>query len=480
MAKVDFRLWDAGEHARLLASRARAVARQWRSVRRAVDGEVAAHWPEPARALIELAPASSLDAPLVALADELEELVELQAAWDCGAIDELVDHFASSEHLMTLMPRGRLPRDPRPAVRRILDGIQRDLTARLVVQVAIDQPDPPPSRGSLRVEPRLAPSWGHAPGRLLLGRARAVVEGAIPRRLRFDFDLDGFALVGAGLRLAGAWGGEWAIRAPSLRVELVPRVGPWPLLPTVVDEDGRSARGRRRRLRDRAELIARIERARAVLAEAWPAGARCVDDFTRAVIPVAQSQIVSYSFAPVPGWSYINLYDRDFVDLVDDLVHENAHHHLNHILADAPLLTDAGTEEDLIYYSPWREALRPLRGILHSVFTFAAGAELFRHLADLPRPFSTGERAKIAARCLEETAQVRYSLEDLAHAARRGRLTGRGRAMVDAIARDMRGFDAIAPSLRRKIAGTRWRTRIAALERSLRARARGRARARFW
>lgn len=100
--------------------------------------------------------------------------------------------------------------------------------------------------------------------------------------------------------------------------------------------------------------------------------------FTEVIIPIKQSEFVSYSHQELPGFSMINLYDRDFVDLMDDLLHENGHHHLNYYLNISKLIDEP---DDLIYYSPWRRTLRPLRGIYHAYFTFFWAFKLFSALS---------------------------------------------------------------------------------------------------
>lgn len=489
-------LGDPAEHARLLAARARLVAATWRRVRREVAGDTASWWSDDERALLELPEARTTRAPEVALSFELDELCALQRrfdqhrAGDPEALDDLVDHFLDSEHVQKLMPEGRLPAKRDLAIARLLGEMKGELLGRLVLQVALESPRAPSRPGEVAFPLCPKPSWGQGTHALLLGRARALLVGAapLPPRYRFAWNEQGYRLAAPRLRIEGTWQspGAWSIRAPGREAQLVPRLGEWPLLPPIVDEDG-AARSRRRYpppgAPDYAAAIfsaaatqsERIEKALAVLRAAWPEGARTVEDFTRALIPVTQPELVSYSFAPAPGWSYLNLYDRDFVDLVDDLVHENAHHHLNYILArEALLAPPSGGDDGLVYYSPWREALRPLRGIFHAVFTFTAGAELFAHLwraldrgVLLPHRFTAAERRKIAARCLEETLQVRYSLVDLAHAWRAGRVTEKGHALALELGRRNRGHERLAPSLRAAIAGTREERRLDALAATL-------------
>lgn len=498
------RLADPAEHGRLLEARGKAVAATWRRARRAAAGEVAPFWSDDERALLASPRARTVAAPLVALAGELDDLTALQARFadhrrgDPDALEDLVGWFLESEQVRALMPTGRLPRDPAPAIRRLLDGMKGDLVGRLVIQHLLDAPRAPSPEGAVTFRMRLQPSWGHGSHSLLLGQGRLLVGAEpIPARFRCAWDASGYRVTAPGIRIEGAWArpGACAIHAPKFAMLEVPRVGDWPLLPPVVDEDGSGnvqrfpapgdADHAASIFRDAAMQSERIAGALSVLRAAWPEGARTVEDFTVAIIPVTQNEVVSYSFAPVPGWSYLNLYDRDFVDLIDDLVHENAHHHLNHILSDDALLSppSGGVDESLIYYSPWRETLRPLRGILHSVFTFSAGAELFRKLwraldgnVSLPHRFTVAERRKIALRCLEETAQVRYSLADLAHAERQGRISARGATLIAELVRKNRGFDRLTPSLRRAIAGTRAERKLDALIATLAERSRDRRR----
>jgi HEXXH motif-containing protein len=470
--------------AALLEARARTQAATWRRVQRAVDGDVRSWWSPSERTLLHGVPKGDLDAPLVALAGELEDLVALEARWDDRgrgepkALDDVVSALLD-DHALALMPHGRLPPDPAPAVRRVLDRIKEELVARLVLQWAVDGASAPTKPGAIDLHLFQAPSWGASPRAIVLGRARAVLASAtpLPQRFRFTWDRRGFALSSVGarppVRLGGTWGArEWQIHAPARRLEPVLMAGPWPLLPPIVEAGARPNPASLLAATPAKVQVQRIERALAVLEAAWPDGARTVRAFTRVLIPVTQPEVVSYSFAPVPGWSYINLYHRDFVDLIDDLVHENAHHHLNHLISRTALYRT--TDDNLVYYSPWRETLRPLRGILHSVFTFSRGAELFSRLwralessRPLPHRFDRRQRQKIAARCLEETLQVRYSLVDLAHAGRAGQLTTAGRVLVRALERESTVRRDLEPTLARAIRGTRAAHKLATLSHTL-------------
>lgn len=154
--------------------------------------------------------------------------------------------------------------------------------------------------------------------------------------------------------------------------------------------------------------------------------------FTQTIIPIKQKEFVSYSHQELPGTSMINLYHRDFVDLLDDLLHENGHHHLNYYLNQYKLI-DEPIEN--IYYSPWRETLRPIRGIYHAYFTFFWAFKLFKDLSekDLSHPyyeFSKDEKDKIYRRAIEEFLMLDYTFADLKKAHQNKIITKRGMDLV--------------------------------------------------
>ena len=190
--------------------------------------------------------------------------------------------------------------------------------------------------------------------------------------------------------------------------------------------------------------VERISRAWETIQEAWPDGQRVLALLTSRIVPLKAKGVVSFSYRHRPGLSFINCFDRDNLDLIDDLIHENSHHHLNLLLRKYVMYH--GDHHQQIFYSPWRRSLRPLRGILHATFTFTMGAMLFERLSTwasgpggsarwkkawlTPRDL---ERARF--RCLEEVESVRYSLQDLRYADHHlGWLTGSGRRMVGQLA----------------------------------------------
>jgi HEXXH motif-containing protein len=176
-----------------------------------------------------------------------------------------------------------------------------------------------------------------------------------------------------------------------------------------------------------ARQVARVARAWQTLRKAWPEGHAVLELLTSRVVPLRASGVVSFSYRHRPGLSFINCFDRDNLDLLDDLIHENSHHHLNLLLRKHVLYQHDRNQR--IFYSPWRRSLRPLRGILHATYTFTMGALLFARLSSWAEG-RQGKRSwreagltarhlmRARFRGLEEIESVRYSLHDLEYAGR--------------------------------------------------------------
>src|SRR5207249_4769859 len=201
-----------------------------------------------------------------------------------------------------------------------------------------------------------------------------------------------------------------------------------------------------------AALTERIQKALAVIEKAWPDGTRNLALLSQRIVPLNAHGVVSFSYRHRPGLSFLNTFERDGLDLIDDLVHENSHHHLNLLLRKYGMYRRDRIQE--IFYSPWRRSLRPLRGILHATFTFTMGAILFERLSSWAAAghatLTPQQILRARFRCLEEVASVEYSLCDLDYAGRKlGLLTVSGMAVVGSLRRELE-------RVRKKIAPFEW------------------------
>ena len=180
--------------------------------------------------------------------------------------------------------------------------------------------------------------------------------------------------------------------------------------------------------------IPKIEQAKNSIKELelfWKEGFDLFSTLTDTILIVQSDGLVSYSHFTEPGVSYINFIDRDLLDSIDDLIHENAHHHLNLLLKKYRVFKK--DDFDTVYYSPWRRELRSLYGIYHASFTFSYGAMLFYHIFTSEKKdrsiLTERDFLRAKSRFAEETLMLNYSLEDLQRD--RSGLTSRGQEILD-------------------------------------------------
>ena len=253
---------------------------------------------------------------------------------------------------------------------------------------------------------------------------------------------------------AGQW--RWAYHPPAIAIHNghdAVTVGP-----TLVY--GKNRQPKTVKTTDRRQ-VERIARAWQTIQLAWSEGHEVLALLTSRIVPLQAKGVVSFSYRHRPGLSFINCFDRGNLDLIDDLIHENSHHHLNLLLRKYVMYH--GDHNQQIFYSPWRRSLRPLRGILHATFTFTMGALLFQRLSSWASGRGGETRWKRAGltqrdlhrtrfRCLEEVESVRYALQDLHYADHHlGWLTGSGRRLVGQLTEAIDQVAQLSEGLRRKV-----------------------------
>ncbi len=162
----------------------------------------------------------------------------------------------------------------------------------------------------------------------------------------------------------------------------------------------------------------------------------CFLTFTNTIVPVDDKGIVSFSSQFLPGYSSLNIVDRDYIELHDDLLHENGHHYMNAILNTTDLIEE---DDEQIFYSPWRKARRPIRGIYHAYFTFYWAFQLFHDLTnalingtDLDG-IGTEDISRCATRAKEEFMMLSYSYKDLQKAFDMGKVTEQGKEIMNLV-----------------------------------------------
>lgn len=226
------------------------------------------------------------------------------------------------------------------------------------------------------------------------------------------------------------------------------------LLETTLHLDGKDLRLMTKSLKEMKAFSHRIEVALKLIRKFSPTSWERFSAFTEIIIPINQKEFVSYSHQDLPGFSMINLYHRDFVDLMDDLLHENGHHHLNYYLNLSKLI-DEPVEN--IYFSPWRRTLRPLRGVYHAYFTFFWAFKLFSDLArseeldSIWYLFSTTEKEKIFWRAVEEFHMLNYTFQELRWARKQGLINDAGWKLIEEQQKELKKAARYIPIWEKKL-----------------------------
>jgi HEXXH motif-containing protein len=364
----------------------------------------------------------------------------------------LFERISRTEHLLALVPEGRLdaafPGRARALARRRLRDLASDLGAFLIGLRLATGPSRRPLAVALDVHD--SAEQGRPADRVDLG---TLAGPAGPLGLRVATPT---GRARSGRLYARLEGGALTVRAAGRPPLHVPAAGSPLASPSPILERRRTIPGSPillapalrtgpRRLgvgRDVAGLDRRFAGALRLLRMAWPEAHRDVVSRTAMVVPVREPGLVSYSLAARPGISFINVHGKHTVGLADDLVHENAHH-LMHDLQETVRLLAPGpdTEEVQAFDSPWRGTLRPLHGILHGTFTFLFRAELFVRILEararlpfLVDPLLAPEGAAFVRREVgRELEMLRQGLADLKGAAGDGLLMRPGRSFVAAL-----------------------------------------------
>ncbi len=187
--------------------------------------------------------------------------------------------------------------------------------------------------------------------------------------------------------------------------------------------------------------LKRIETSLSVIKSVSPDCYELFARFTRSITPIKQKEFVSYSLQSLPGHSFINLYHRDSLDLLDDLLHENGHHLLNlYLIQHSPLKE----ESHELFYSPWRRTLRPIRGIYHAHCTFFFALRLYHDLllgilnGSLKEIWKINQKQvqKISRRYIEEWYMLENSAKSLKTAIRKNLILPYGVTLLNEFEND--------------------------------------------
>lgn len=165
-----------------------------------------------------------------------------------------------------------------------------------------------------------------------------------------------------------------------------------------------------------------------------------ISECIRLIVPLRRedpTRHVSSTYSHLPGAIFL-CHDSNPSLQAETLVHEFCHDALHALLARDPLFI--GGEAEALYYSPWREDPRPLRGILLGAHAFlnVARFQALSAKAAGPGDAALALRTESAMRCL----QVQGALFSLSA---RGRFTDLGRGLIEAMRRRLKEVLGLLP-----------------------------------
>jgi HEXXH motif-containing protein len=133
----------------------------------------------------------------------------------------------------------------------------------------------------------------------------------------------------------------------------------------------------------------------------------------RVLIPVqseGQDVNVSASLPNLLGAIYLS-WSADYLTVVETLVHEYAHNKLNALFISDEIIKNAQTAAPI--YSPWKDQLRPLTGVMHAIFAFENVCQTWQHYLRSEDEFSEETLLVIRRRSYELHMQVMAAIEGL-------------------------------------------------------------------
>src|SRR6185436_7302332 len=154
---------------------------------------------------------------------------------------------------------------------------------------------------------------------------------------------------------------------------------------------------------------------------------------TLAVKPVREEDFGTLSNSELPG-TFLCSVPSDPLVLAADFIHELHHNRLFAVEEAGPFFETAGEDavEGELHYSPWRDAPRPLHGLLHAVYVYLPVLRFWRAAWD-DGALDAARRDHVRDQLARIPFQVRIGTNQLRRAAR---FTPLGAALFDEMTRE--------------------------------------------
>lgn len=162
-----------------------------------------------------------------------------------------------------------------------------------------------------------------------------------------------------------------------------------------------------------------------------------------ALKPYGRGSFTNMTYSDLPGAFVLSVVDNPW-ELADTIIHEFHHNRLFFLEEDGPFFADAeqNAASDARYYSPWRDDLRPLDGVLHAVYVHLPVCDYWARVLQ-----ASGVERQVRAYALDRLtrfpAQIALGLRQLR---RFGRFTDAGERLAAQL-------EARFAQLRQRLAG---------------------------
>ncbi|HEV8673607.1 MAG TPA: HEXXH motif-containing putative peptide modification protein [Methylomirabilota bacterium] len=161
-----------------------------------------------------------------------------------------------------------------------------------------------------------------------------------------------------------------------------------------------------------------------------PLGSRIAESVTW-YVPISTPDVRmthnSFTAPNLPGVMFLSEAYND-LRLAEAIVHEFGHFELNMVMETVDLLREVPGE---LFYSPWRDDPRPLRGLFHALYVFARVADFYARAARWSMSEPLGDQCR--RRRQEICHQLRLGLAQVPG----NRLAPPGRTIIEAIGQEV-------------------------------------------
>lgn len=140
-----------------------------------------------------------------------------------------------------------------------------------------------------------------------------------------------------------------------------------------------------------------------LIAEIWPEYYKEITSYIKLIAIMDTDAFGGFTANLLPDAIFLSHHPNDFLWVTENIIHECAHSRLEQLFVIDPIVLNEPTEK---FISPWREDLRPMKGVYHGVFAFTRIAMWLERLYKVYPVASISERLELVLQQLEQGIAV--------------------------------------------------------------------------